>query len=112
MPLQDYAWMMLNTTSAWTTTFVSAGTYARYLLRFSLSGLPHSGALSVLVDDEDIGWQAKPGLGLDRWHYDIKINQTLAGGEHEVAFTLKNADREGVAQLCSVEILEFGDESE
>ena len=97
---------------AWTTTFVSAGTYARYLLRFSLSGLPHSGALSILVDDEDVGWQAKPGLGLDRWHYDIRVDASLQPGQHEVAFKLQNREIEGKAQLCSVEILEFGDENE
>ncbi|KZV70411.1 hypothetical protein PENSPDRAFT_651554 [Peniophora sp. CONT] len=108
MPLQDYAWTMLNTTSAWSTTFVSAGSYARHLVRSSLSGLPHSGALSVLIDGEDVGWEAKEDLGLDRWHYDIYRDVALSGGPHEIAFKLNDASLEGHAQLCSVEILEYG----
>ncbi|KAI0754585.1 IgA peptidase M64-domain-containing protein [Daedaleopsis nitida] len=112
MPLQNYAWTMLNTSSAWSATFNSSGTYAWHLVRFSLSGLPESADLVVELDGKDLHWVPRADIGVDRWHYDIKINQTLAGGEHEVTFTLKNGEREGVAQLCSVEILEFGDESE
>ncbi len=60
----------------------------------------------------DLGWVPRKDIGVDRWHYDTKINETLKEGEHEVKFVLKNGEREGEAQLCSVEVLEFGDESE
>ena len=112
MPLQDYAWTMLNTSASWSTTFNSSGTYAWHLVRFSLSGIPDAKDLLVELDGKDLGWVPREDIGVDRWHYDIKINKTLKGGEHEVKFTLKNQKREGEAQLCSVEILEFGDESE
>ncbi|VDB91819.1 unnamed protein product [Peniophora sp. CBMAI 1063] len=112
MPLQDYAWTMLNTSSAWSTTFVSAGSYARHLVRFSLSGLPHSDALNVLIDGEDIGWKAKEDLGLDRWHYDIYRDVSLPGGSHQITFKLNDATLEGHAQLCSLEILEYGHPNE
>lgn len=64
------------------------------------------------LDGKDLGWTPRADIGVDRWHYDIKLNRTLEGGEHEVKFVLKNAKREGDAQLCSVEVLEFGDETE
>ncbi|KAK0244496.1 IgA peptidase M64-domain-containing protein [Armillaria nabsnona] len=112
MPLQDYAWSILNTSKPWTTAFVSSGTFSRHLVRFSLSGLLESSDLSVELDGVDLGWVPKEGLGVDRWHYDVYRDDALAGGTHEVKFTLLNADREGIAQLCNVEILEFGDENE
>ncbi|TFK93297.1 hypothetical protein K466DRAFT_478926 [Polyporus arcularius HHB13444] len=112
MPLQDYAWTMLNTSAAWSTKFNSSGTYAWHIVRFSLSGIPDAKDLIVELDGKDLGWVPRGDIGVDRWHYDIKINKTLKGGEHEVKFSLKNKTREGEAQLCSVEILEFGDESE
>ncbi|KAK0185747.1 hypothetical protein F5146DRAFT_1071337 [Armillaria mellea] len=112
MPLQDYAWSMLNTSKPWTTEFVSSGTFSRHLVRFSLSGLLESSDLTVELDGVDLGWVPKEGLGVDRWHYDVYRDDALVGGTHEVKFTLLNADREGMAQLCNVEILEFGDENE
>ncbi|KAI9064597.1 hypothetical protein FKP32DRAFT_1591227 [Trametes sanguinea] len=112
MPMQAYPWTLLNTSAPWSTTFNSSGTYAWHLVRFSLSGLPDKDDLRVELDGNDLGWVPRTDIGVDRWHYDIKLNKTLKGGEHEVRFVLKNKTREGEAQLCSVEVLEFGDESE
>lgn len=108
MPLQAYPWTLLNTTKPWSTTFLSSGTYSRYLVRFSLSGLPQKADVTVLFDGEDLGWEPKEGLGMDRYHYDIYRDDSLSEGEHEVKFVLNAEEREGVAQLCNVEILEFG----
>lgn len=107
--MQDYAWTMLNTTTAWSVNFSASGTYRRHLVRFSLSALPEASDLSVELDGEDLGWEPRPGIGEDRWHYDIHKDGGLGDGFHELKFTLKNHQREGVAQLCSAEILEFGD---
>ncbi|KAI0075088.1 hypothetical protein K474DRAFT_1600448 [Panus rudis PR-1116 ss-1] len=112
MPMQAYPWTMLNTTKSWSVKFKSSGTYARHLVRFSLSGLPDASDLLVELDGKDLEWEPKVGIGLDRWHYDVHRKEVLKGGEHEVRFTLKNGDREGVAQLCSTEVLEFGTEDE
>ncbi|KAI0351405.1 hypothetical protein OH77DRAFT_1429702 [Trametes cingulata] len=112
MPMQAYPWTLLNTSTPWSTKFNSSGTYAWHLVRFSLSGLPEKDDLRVELDGENLGWVPRADIGIDRWHYDIKLNRTLKGGEHEVEFTLQNGKREGVAQLCSVEVLEFGDEDE
>lgn len=112
MPMQIYPWTLLNTTQSWSVNFTSSGTFSRHLVRFSLSGLPEASDLRVELDGIDLGWVPKDGLGLDRWHYDVHRAGGLSGGEHTLTFTLVNKEREGVAQLCSAEILEFGDENE
>lgn len=112
MPLQAYAWTMLNTTASWSVRFNSSGTYARHLVRFSLSGLPAQSDLNVQLDGETLPWAPRPDIGVDRWHYDIHRGNSLSEGEHALTFTLLNGKREGIAQLCSAEILEFGDEGE
>lgn len=103
---------MLKTNASWSVEFNSSGSYARHVVRFSLSGLPETNDLRVELDGEDLGWIPNPDIGLDRWHYDIYRDSSLTGGTHEVKFSLLNGDREGVAQLCSAEIIEFGDEEE
>ena len=112
MPMQVYPWTMLNTTSSWSIKFTSSGDYSRHVVRFSLSGLSQQEDLQVMLDGVDLGWVPKPDIGLDRWHYDIHSPSGLAPGLHELNFTLVNEKKEGVAQLCSAEILEFGNEEE
>ena len=112
MPLQEYAWAMLNMSIPWSTKFTSSGEYSWYIVRFSLSGLPEGSDLKVELDGSDLAWVPRENIGFDRWHYDVHCNHSLSPGEHEVKFTLVNRDREGIAQLCSVEILEFGNEDE
>ncbi|TFY63568.1 hypothetical protein EVJ58_g3172 [Rhodofomes roseus] len=112
MPMQAYPWTMLNTSEPWSITFNSSGAYSRHLVRFSLSGLPEAEELKVEIDGEELGWTPRVDIGVDRWHYDIHRDAALSAGAHEVKFTLVNGDREGIAQLCSVEVLEFGNEAE
>jgi hypothetical protein len=112
MPLQAYPWTLLNTTTPWTINFTASGLYNRHVVRFSLSGLPEESDLTVEIDGTDLDWKPKVGLGVDRWHYDIHRRGGLSDGEHEIKFTLNNAQREGIAQMCSVEVLEFGDETQ
>ncbi|KAI0642979.1 IgA peptidase M64-domain-containing protein [Trametes meyenii] len=112
MPMQAYPWALLNTSAPWSITFNSSGTYTWHLVRFSLSGIPEKDDLRVELDDENLGWVPRINIGVDRWHYDIKLKRTLTAGPHELRFTLLNGAREGAAQLCNVEVLEFGDESE
>ncbi|OBZ71631.1 hypothetical protein A0H81_08541 [Grifola frondosa] len=112
MPMQEYPWTLLNISTPWSTTFNSSGTYSRHVVRFSLSGLPEKDDLTVELDGADLQWTPRQDVGIDRWHYDVHRDSVLSDGEHEVKFTLKVKDREGVAQLCSVEILEFGNETE
>jgi hypothetical protein len=112
MPFQDYAWSMLNTSSAWTAEFKSNGSYVRHVVRFSLSGLPKKEDLIVRLDGSDLGWTPRGGIGEDRWHYDVFVDGRLKEGTHKVEFELKSGEQEGVAQLCSVEVLEFGSEKQ
>ena len=112
MPMQTYPWTLLNTTAPWSVTFDSAGTYSKYLVRFSLSGLPERGDVKVRIDGRDLGWEPKEGIGMDRWHYDFLVEEGLAGGSHELVFELVNGEREGAAQLCNAEVIEYGDDGE
>ncbi|KZT11793.1 uncharacterized protein LAESUDRAFT_733773 [Laetiporus sulphureus 93-53] len=112
MPMQAYPWTLLNTSAPWFVTFNSSGIYTRHLIRFSLSGLPNEDDLRVAFDGENLHWKPRPDIGVDRWHYDIHRNIALSGDEHQVEFALSNGDLEGTAQLCSVEVLEFGDSEE
>ncbi|KAF8505368.1 IgA peptidase M64-domain-containing protein [Hysterangium stoloniferum] len=112
MPFQTYPWTLLNKTSPWTASFTSSGSYSRYLVRFSLSGLPEAEHLSVALDGEDLKWQPRPDVQLDRWHYDIYRSKPLSGGTHELSFTLGDTALEGTAQICSAEIIEYGNDTE
>jgi hypothetical protein len=111
MPFQAYAWTILNTSSSWRATFNSTGNFSRHILRFSLSGLPDADDLRVLLDGKDAHWKPADGIGRDRWHYDLRFDSALSEGAHDIQFELRNEEREE-AQLCSVEVLEFGDEDE
>ncbi|KAJ7646200.1 IgA peptidase M64-domain-containing protein [Mycena rosella] len=112
MPMQDYAWALLNTSTPWAVTFESAGAYARHLVRFSVSGLPEQTDLRVELDGVDLDWAPRANIGVDRWHYDVYRDGGLSAGPHTLTFTLLNGAREPAAQMCNAEILEFGDESE
>lgn len=112
MPFQAYPWTALNATAPWRAVFQSSGTYARHLVRFSLSGLPAARQLSVRLDGKYLPWVPLPGIGIDRWHYDIHRPDALSSGWHEIVFELLDAEQEGIAQLCSIEILEYGTEDE
>ncbi|KAH6911531.1 IgA peptidase M64-domain-containing protein [Coprinopsis sp. MPI-PUGE-AT-0042] len=112
MPLQGYVWTLLNSTRPWSTNFTSSGTYSRHLIKFSLSGLPSSTDLKAELDGVDLKWQAEPRTGMDRWHYDTHRSVGLSAGTHQLKFTLLNKALEGTAQLCNIEILEYGSASE
>lgn len=112
MPMQAYPWTLLNTTEPWTISFLSSGNYARHLIKFSLSGLPDRDDLGILFDSVDLRWTPRKDIGIDRWHYDVYEETSLSAGMHEISFVLKNGALEGSAQLCSVEVLEYGTEAE
>ncbi|KAK1227753.1 hypothetical protein PQX77_009224 [Marasmius sp. AFHP31] len=112
MPIQQYAWALLNMTTPWAANFVSSGTFSRHLVRISISGVPKASDLKVEVDEVDLGWVPRDGIGMDRYFYDVYRDGGLKGGTHEVKFTLRNASLVGSAQMCSVEVLEFGNATE
>lgn len=108
MPIQAYPWTLLNTTRKWSQTFTSAGTYDSYLLQFSVSGMTASSDLRVEVDGKDVGWKINPEVGVDRYIYNMQMDSKLGPGKHELSFTLLNPEIQGAAQLCNLEILEYG----
>jgi hypothetical protein len=112
VPLQAYPWTILNTTTPWSTTFESSGAYDRFIVRFSLSGIPDKDHLKVLLDGGNIGWTPRKDIGVDRWFYDLAISDVLKGGKHELSFELSENALVGQAQLCSVEVIEYGSPEE
>lgn len=106
--MQSYPWTLLEVGQPWSVTFSSSGTYARHLVKFSLSGIPHADDLVVYLDGADLGWTPQHDIGIDRWHYDILFEQALIEGEHVLEFVLQNREIQSQAQLCSVEVLEYG----
>ncbi|KAF8170940.1 IgA peptidase M64-domain-containing protein [Pholiota molesta] len=112
MAMQAYPWTLLNISTPWAINFTSSGAYSRYSLQFSLSGLPHKQDLRVTLDDVDLRWVPRPDIGMDRWFYNFHFTEPLTPGQHQLKFTLLNGDKQGSAQLCSTEVLEFGTEEE
>jgi hypothetical protein len=108
MPIQAYPWTMLNTSSSWSATFSSAGTYDNMELQFSISGVLASSDLRVELDGKDLEWEVNEVVGMDRWIYNMKFDYALEPGSHTLSYTLLNEEREGTAQLCNLEILEYG----
>lgn len=108
MPIQAYPWTLLNTTKGWSQEFTSAGTYNNHLFQFSISGVTASSDLRVEIDGKDIGWKFNPIVGLDRWIYTLKFDKALAPGKHRLSFTLLNKKVQGTAQLCNLQIVEYG----
>lgn len=112
MAMQTYPWTLLNITIPWTIDFLSSGTYPRHSLQFSLSGLPRQQDLRVTLDGLDLKWTPRSNVGMDRWFYNYQFPERLAAGKHRLEFTLLDHSKEGVAQLCSAEVLEYGTEEE
>ncbi|CAE6346531.1 unnamed protein product [Rhizoctonia solani] len=111
VPLLMYPWTMLNKSTPWSTNFTTDGTFDSALLRVSLSGIPDGSHLEITLDGAPITWKANPEVGLDRWFYDIPI-QKLGNDTHELKFALEEKGKDGLAQLCSVEVIEYGNATE
>lgn len=60
----------------------------------------------------DVDWTPRKDIGVDRWFYDMQFNETLEGGPHELKFRLSEGALIGQAQLCSLEVIEYGTENE
>jgi hypothetical protein len=116
VPLLAYPWTMLNKTKPWSITFNTDGTFSSALLRFSLSGVPNSTAVKISLDKQEVQWEANKDVKLDRWFYDLPVYGEEQGGlpqgSHELSFNLQENGLEGLAQLCSVELIEYGNANE
>ncbi|KIO27039.1 hypothetical protein M407DRAFT_73808 [Tulasnella calospora MUT 4182] len=128
MPLQLYPWKYLTDAGApFRASFYASGTFRRYSILFSVSGAAQKSDLIILLDGRNVEFNPRKDIGRDRWHYEIRSSrfalpknldsqaQTsghLEEGTHELEFRLGPTAQSGQVQLCSVEILEFGDEEE
>ncbi|KAI2619552.1 IgA peptidase M64-domain-containing protein [Hypomontagnella submonticulosa] len=112
MPLQAYPWTLLNTSQSWSQKFTSPGTYSTHLVQISVSGMTATKDLLVAIDGKDVGWEINPAVGVDRFIYNMKKDEAITAGEHEFTVTLLNEELQGTAQLCSLEVIEYGEEFE
>lgn len=128
MPLQLYPWKYLTDAGApFRASFYASGTFSRYSILFSVSGAAQKSDLIILLDGRNVEFNPRKDIGRDRWHYEIHSSrfalprnldsqaQTsghLEEGTHEIEFRLGPTAQSGQVQLCSVEIIEFGDEEE
>ncbi|CAE6438210.1 unnamed protein product [Rhizoctonia solani] len=111
VPLLVYPWTMLNKSTPWSTNFKADGTFESSILRISLSGIPDESHLEISLNNTLATWKTNPVVGIDRWFYDIPMGK-LENGTHELKFVLKKQGKEELAQLCSVEVIEYGNETE
>ncbi|KAI8607300.1 IgA peptidase M64-domain-containing protein, partial [Chytriomyces sp. MP71] len=110
--LMDYAWYDLSQ-GPYTLNFTASGDYARYMMRFSLSGCNEDGAIKISVDGEELpNWTSKATL--DRFFYDEGRDNGFKAGAHTIVFSEAGPRPEGapIRQLCSVQVIEFGDKDE
>lgn len=128
MPLQLYPWTYLTDTSTpFRASFYASGTFSRYSILFSVSGAAQKSDLIILLDGRNVEFNPRKDIGRDRWHYEIHSSKSalprnldsqahasghLEEGMHEIEFYLGPTAHSGQVQLCSVEILEFGNEEE
>jgi len=104
--------MLNNETSPYVLNFNSDGTYSRFTIQFSVSGMPLSSDLLVILDGVDLKFTPRVDVQIDRWFYEVPSPQPLSKGTHNLTFVAGPTSHQGVAQLCSVEILEYGNEKE
>ncbi|KAG8927206.1 hypothetical protein FRC01_007830 [Tulasnella sp. 417] len=128
MPLQLYPWKYLTDAGApFRASFYASGTFNRYSILFSVSGAAQKSDLIILLDGRNVEFNPRKDIGRDRWHYEIHSSRLalprnldsqaqtsghLEEGTHEIEFRLGPTAQSGQVQLCSVEIIEFGDEEE
>eukprot|EP01062_Namystynia_karyoxenos_P011775 TRINITY_DN1422_c2_g1_i1.p1 TRINITY_DN1422_c2_g1~~TRINITY_DN1422_c2_g1_i1.p1 ORF type:complete len:602 (+),score=174.55 TRINITY_DN1422_c2_g1_i1:80-1885(+) len=120
--LGEYPWADLAA-GRQTFRFHSDGQYARWFLRFTVSGCPESGSLRVLLDGRELPWapshppgaERPDGTTLDRQFYTYEdMQRGFSAGEHTLTFESGFAPPSGapMRQLCSLSLNEYGDESE
>jgi hypothetical protein len=118
MHLQVYPWQILDHKDLlpWF-TFYALGMFSRFVIKFSISGAAQKSDLTVFLDGKNLAFTLWKGVRCECWHYEIQSAEegcscTLSAGMHELVFHLGSTAPSGQVLICSVEILEFGDESE
>eukprot|EP00736_Rhodelphis_marinus_P014475 Rmarinus@m.7591 len=108
--VQDYAWYDLAQ-GPYEVEFESDGTYARYLLSFSASGVEYDDTLKVSVDGTPLTFTS---LGnLDRGFHEYYVEETLSAGTHKLVFESGYPPASDmIRQLCSLTLIEYKGEPE
>ncbi|KAG9019278.1 hypothetical protein FRB90_004547 [Tulasnella sp. 427] len=128
MPLQLYPWTYLtDADTPYRAQFYASGSFSWYSILFSVSGAAQKSDLIILLDGRNVEFSPRKDIGRDRWHYKIHSSELalprnldsqvhasrgLEQGIHEIEFRLGPTAQSRQVQICSVEILEFGNEEE
>lgn len=109
--VQSYAWYDLAK-GAYTINFQSDGKYARWLMRYSVSGCDTQDSLSITLDGAEIPWKTRSTL--DRCLEEVYSDIPLAAGAHTLIFRQLTSPQPGrpIRQLCSVTLHEYKAEPE
>jgi hypothetical protein len=109
--VQDYAWYDLAR-GTYSIPFTSSGNYARWFLRFTVSGCEVEGAIQVRLDGRVLDWRSSRNL--DRTFFNYFTEETFASGGHLLEFEQMIPPPTGnpIRQLCSVTLHEYKRESD
>ncbi|KAJ1549498.1 hypothetical protein HK405_000338, partial [Cladochytrium tenue] len=104
--VQDYSWYDLAK-GPYIINFTSDGTFDRWDLKFSASGVELPGSMEVSLDGELLPWNTS-GI-VDRSFYEYEFPTRLAAGLHTLEFrqTLPPEASHPIRQLCSVTLHEY-----
>jgi len=95
----------------YTVTFTSDGQYARWLLRFSVSGTETQDSFRVTLDGQELPWNTTGNY--DRQFTEIMGTSGFTAGTHRLVFSqLKPSNTELPRQLCSLNLMEYKNETE
>lgn len=111
--VQAYPWHDLGK-GAWKTSFTSDGTFHRWSMLISASGVPEPDSLEIFLDGEKLPWKSVGHN--DRSFYDFGSNSTgLSRGDHTLEFrtvSKRQPNSDVIPQICSVTVHEYGNEQE
>ncbi len=79
---------------------------------FSVSGAARNSDLVIVLDGVNLEFTPRADVGLDRWHYEIQRPASLKQGTHTLTFSKGPTARDQQVQVCSIEVLEFGEEGQ
>jgi len=111
---QEYPWLDLSS-GPWRKVFYTdghEGGWERVYIQGSASGVPDRGDLWIGIDGYELNWY--PTHNDDRRFLEWHSNKGFAPGFHVIEFRQLTEPAKGrmARQLCSIEIIEYGPESE
>jgi hypothetical protein len=92
--------------------FKTDGSYKRWMLSLSASGVDTNDSLNIILDGKPLEWKTN-GVK-DRTFYTWNSTEGLSAGKHEIIVKSGDNNFDGpiMKQLCHLDLMEYGDENE